>query len=359
MTLEDVLIRRIRREGPISVAEFMGTALLHPLYGYYIRRLPVGRSGDFITAPEIHQIFGEMIAAWLIDFWKRADSPSPFVLAELGPGNGTLMADIVRTARSIAPGFASAADVWFVEVSPALRSRQAAAVPSARFADTVASVPDSFALIIANEFFDALPVHQYVWTGASWSERGITWNTGTKRFEFSVTDSRHLAPNWLGDPPPGEREQGRIVEVCPAGHAMVDDLARRTLVNGGGVLIADYGRDAREDAGTLQAVRGHRKVDPLSDPGQADLSTRVDFSELAVTARARGAAVHGPCTQAAFLEMIGIRERASRLIAMHPSQRHDIEGALRRLTRPEDMGTRFRVMAITAPNGPAPAGFPC
>jgi NADH dehydrogenase [ubiquinone] 1 alpha subcomplex assembly factor 7 len=353
VALQDILIRRMRRDGALSVADFMGTALFHPEQGYYARRAPIGQAGDFTTAPEVHQMFGEMIAAWLVDYWDRSGRPAPFLLVELGPGRGTLMRDIQRTAAGVAPSFARAARIWFVETSSSLRGEQAVAVPAARFTDNLAAVPAAFALVVANEFFDALPIHQYVKTGRHWRERTVIWDGSSSRFVFA------LAPHPSPVTPhlPGLAGEGDIVEISPAAQAVAADLAGRAVAHGGASLIIDYARDPREPCGTLQAVRSHRRVDPLSEPGAADLSARVDFQGLATTARAAGASVHGPRAQGAFLEAVGIRERGRRLAAMQPAARESIEGALRRLTGPEGMGSRFQAMSIAGPLGPAPAGF--
>ncbi len=353
MTLRDLLVRRIRRDGALSVADFMGLALFHPKHGYYMRHVPVGRTGDYVTAPEIHQMFGEIITAWLIDYWQRCDRPTPFLLIELGPGRGTLMQDILRTASAVAPHFARAARIWFVEISPTLRGRQAVAVPAARFADELAAVPAGFSLVVANEFFDALPVHQYVKSGGHWHERLVTWNPSTARFAFM----RAPQPTPVGPRLPSPAEEGEIAEVSLAGQAMVADLARRAVAEGGVSLILDYARDSQEPSGTLQAVRAHRSVDPLEDPGASDLSVRVDFDGLAAAARAVRAAVYGPRGQGAFLDALCIRRRAARLAVPRAADRADAEAALWRLTHPDGMGTRFRALAITGPDAPPPTGF--
>ena len=353
MTLQDILIRRMRRDGALSVAEFMGTALFHPEQGYYARRVPIGLSGDFTTAPEVHQMFGEMIAAWLVDYWYRSGRPDPFLLVELGPGRGTLMQDILRTAGGVAPSFTRAAEVWFVETSPGLRRAQAVAVPTARLTDDLATVPAAFALVVANEFFDALPIHQYVKTGRHWRERTVTWDGTRSRFAFALAPHPSPITPHLSD----VAREGDIVEVSPAAQAVAADLAGRAVADGGASLVIDYARDPREPCGTLQAVQSHRRVDPLSEPGAADLSARVDFHGLATTACAAGASVHGPRAQGTFLEALGVRERGRRLAAMQPAMRDGIEGALRRLTRPEGMGSRFQAMSIACPRGPDPAGF--
>jgi len=353
VTLQDILIRRMRRDGALSVADFMGTALFHPEQGYYARRMPIGRAGDFTTAPEVHQMFGEMIAAWLVDYWYRSGRPEPFLLVELGPGRGTLMQDILRTAAGLSPSFTRAAKVWFVETSSILRREQAVAVPAASLTDDLAAVPAAFALVVANEFFDALPIHQYVKTGRHWRERTVTWDGSSARFIFALAP--HLSP--ATPHLPDLAREGDIVEISPAAQAIVADLAGRAVADGGASLIIDYARDPREPCGTLQAVQSHRRVDPLREPGTADLSARVDFQELASTARAAGASVHGPRAQGAFLETVGIRERGHRLAAMQPATRDGIESALRRLTRPEGMGSQFQAMSIACPSGPDPAGF--
>ena len=353
VTLRDVLIRRIRRDGALTIADFMATVLLHPEQGYYARRIPIGEAGDYTTAPEIHQIFGEMIAGWLIDYWHRSGSPEPLLLVELGPGRGTLVQDILRAADTVAPSFARAASIWFVETSPKLRGEQAAAVPDARFASELASVPQAFSLFVANEFFDALPIHQYVKTGTHWRERTVTWDEASARFVFALGPR----PSPITCQLPVSACEGEVVEISPVAQAVVADLAARAVSDGGASLIVDYARDREEPFGTLQAVRSHRRVDPLDEPGSADLSSRVDFQQLAATARTGGACVHGPRKQGEFLETIGIRQRARRLAAMQPAASAGIKTALHRLVHPEGMGSRFHAMSVASPNGPDPAGF--
>lgn len=353
MSAADALARRIAREGPVTVAEFMATALLHPRHGYYMRGGAIGRAGDFITAPEVHQAFGETLGAWCVDFWERAGGPRPFVLLELGPGRGTLMRDVLRAARSVRPAFADAAEVWLVEASPALREEQARAVPGARFALDPGGAPEGFTIALANEFLDALPVRQFARHEGRWEERLVGWDPA--RGGFAFTRSGRPSPFAAGLA--ADAPEGTVAEISPAAHAVAAGLAGRVRESGGAALLLDYGRDPDEPAGTLRAVRRHRPDDPLRAPGEADLSVRVDFDALAGTARAEGARVLGPAAQGAFLERLGIRERAGALAWTDPARAAGAAAGVRRLTAPGAMGARFQALALAGPEGPEPAGF--
>jgi NADH dehydrogenase [ubiquinone] 1 alpha subcomplex assembly factor 7 len=356
--LEELLARRIRTQGPLTVAEFMAEALGHPEYGYYATRDPLGRRGDFITAPEISQIFGELIGLWCADLWDRAGRPTPFTLAELGPGRGTLMADALRAAN-VMPEFIAALRLHLVETSPVLRRVQHRALK--RFApswhDSIASLPLGPLLVVANEFIDALPIRQLVKTDSGWHEKLIGLSAEADRLAFALspapTAAAALVPENLRDAPPGS-----VCEINPAALAVADTIARRLVESGGAALIIDYGYAKRACGDTLQALRRHQRHDPLENPGSADLTAHVDFAALAETAAAVGARIWGPVAQGAFLRNLGIAARAERLLAgATPGQAADIGTACRRLIDPAEMGTLFKVLCIAAPTLPSPAGF--
>jgi SAM-dependent MidA family methyltransferase len=338
------LVRQlISEEGPISVARYMALALGHPQLGYYVTRDPLGRSGDFTTAPEISQIFGELLGLWAAHSWTRAGCPDPVALVELGPGRGTLMADALRVITKAAPAFRSALSLHLVETSPALRERQnlALAAASPRWHDTISTVPDLPLIVLANEFLDALPIRQFVRRNGAWHERLV--GLGDKGLAFGLSS----APIEATDLPAAE--DGAVFERSEAGLAIMADIAGRVARHGGGALVVDYGHLDEGFGDTLQAVAGHAFVDPLGRPGEADLTAHVDFAALVRVAEANGAAVDLVATQADFLAAIGIGARAEALKARAtPTQRADIEAAVARLSdrSAKGMGSLFKVLAV-------------
>jgi NADH dehydrogenase [ubiquinone] 1 alpha subcomplex assembly factor 7 len=354
------LARRIAITGPISIAEFMAEALCHPTLGYYRRVMPIGAAGDFITAPEVSQMFGELVGAWLAERWQAIGRPSPVRLVELGPGRGTLMADALRITRGVS-GFHPALDHHLVEIDAPLRATQEASlgIHKPTWHESFEDVPDGPLLLVANEFFDALPVRQLEKTAHGWNERmiGLAPDGETLAFALSPGPSpfARLLPAALRD---GAPEPGTIAELSTAAIDLASRIAARLARNGGWALIVDYGRDASTAGATLQALRGHQPVDPLDRPGETDLTAHVDFGALAEAARQSGARVFGPTDQGTFLARLGIGRRAEALKA-HASgeQRAAIDAALARLIAPEQMGTLFRVLAVGDDRSPAPAGF--
>ena len=351
--LGDRLREKIARCGPIPVAWFMAAANGDPEHGYYARRDPLGRQGDFITAPEISQVFGELIGAWCADAWHKMGKPGRVVLVELGPGRGTLMADLLRAAKGIA-GFSETLDIHLVETSPALADLQSAALRGTPVCwhRALASVPDGPLLLIANEFFDALPVEQYVARRDGWHRRAVDIEGDGLRFVDGPCVSD----------PPWTRElrvkEGEIRETNPETIAIVREIAGRLAAGQGAALIVDYGYASPGAGETLQAVARHRYADPLAAPGEADLSAHVDFSACAEAARSAGARSYGPVTQGVFLGRLGIDIRRDRLLeAAAPEQRATIRAACRRLTDGGAMGDLFKVLALTDRDMPTPAGF--
>ena len=345
--LRDRLAARIAREGPIGIAEFMTECLLHPVHGYYATRDPLGVAGDFTTSPEISQMFGELVGLWLAQAWADRGG-GPVVLAELGPGRGTLMADALRATARV-PGFRDAADLWLVEASPVLRRRQAAALAAHApcFADTVADLPEAPLLVVANEFFDALPVRQFQRGRRHWHERQVGLD-GAGRLAIGLAPETPV-PDL---DPRADLPEGAIVEVSAARSAIMGEIGRRIAAHGGAGLIIDYG-GAQSIGDTLQAVAGHVPVDPLDRPGAADLTTHVDFGALARAAAP--ATAHGPVAQGAVLRALGIDARAEALAAgLSGTALDSHRAAHRRLTGADEMGTLFKVLAV----GPAGASLP-
>ncbi len=342
---------RIARSGPLPVAEFMAAANGDPEHGYYARRDPLGGAGDFITAPEISQVFGELIGAWCAVAWRGMGAPGRVLLVELGPGRGTLMADLLRATRRVA-GFREALDIRLVETSPALARLQKDALGGAAAAwhHSLSELPEGPLLLVANEFFDALPVEQYVARRDGWHRRAVAADAEVFRF---VDGPRVDDPPTCGLPADGE-----IRETSPQSVAIVSEIATRLAAGRGAALIVDYGYASPATGETLQAVARHRYADPLAAPGEADLSAHVDFAALARAARAAGACCHGPVPQGEFLDRLGIGARMGRLIAAaEPGQREAIRTACRRLTGERAMGGLFKALALTDPHSPVPAGF--
>ena len=332
------LVALIAEGGPIPVGRFIGMANAH----YYGSRDPLGAAGDFITAPEISQMFGELIGLWLADRWQRAGAPGNAVLVELGPGRGTLMADVRRALRGVAD--LADAPVHFVETSAALKAAQAARHPDAYWHDGVESLPGGVPLlVIANEFFDALPVRQMVRTAEGWRERMIGLDGDKLAPAAGTVPSDALVPAGLRDAPVGS-----IFEISPASTAIMADLAARIETQGGAALIVDYGYRGPAIGDTLQAVRAHRFADPFADAGEVDLTAHVDFTGLAAAAARAGARCEGVFEQGAFLKALGIERRAAALAKTNPARAEALAAEVARLTGADEMGTLFKVLAISA-----------
>lgn len=348
----------IRSGGPQPVAHVMAEALGHPEHGYYASRDPFGAAGDFITAPEISQMFGEMIGLWCVATYEQIGATARLHLIELGPGRGTLMADALRATRRIAR-FRAALEVHLVETSPHLRRIQRATLGEERafWHDRLEDVPAGASIILANEFVDALPVRQLVATREGWRERLVALGADGATFRFiTATDEPSEMPAWL--PPAGGVPDGTIAEHSPAREALAATIAGRLARFGGAALLIDYGHGESAPGDTLQAVRAHRAVPVLDRLGEADLTAHVDFAALGRAAAAAGARVWGPLGQGRFLISLGIEARAARLAARASAEQAlAIETALHRLTAGDAMGTLFKVVALTPKTAPAPAGF--
>jgi NADH dehydrogenase [ubiquinone] 1 alpha subcomplex assembly factor 7 len=349
------IVRMIAHEGPISAERYMSLCLGHPQLGYYITRDPLGAAGDFITAPEISQTFGELIGLWCADVWERMGSPASVVLAELGPGRGTLMADALRAMR-VVPGLQSALSVHLVETSPVLRLVQektlaGAGVPLAWAAD-VSELPLGPALVIANEFFDALPVRQFVRSPQGWCERMVGLDA-SGALVWGLSPERDPWLDGVNGP------QGAVLEIAAAAQRVMTDLGERIVEHGGALLAIDYGHVRSGLGDSLQAMQKHGFVDPLAAPGESDLTVHVDFAALARSASRTGARVWGPITQGALLRALGLDRRIETLARARPDKAEDIRAAGRRLAGSDEgqMGDLFKVLAVTGPGMGTPAGF--
>ena len=348
--LAALIANRIVRMGPITVADYMAECLMHPTLGYYSTRDPLGAAGDFTTAPEISQMFGELVGLCLAQAWIDQGAPDDIVMAELGPGRGTLMADALRATRGV-PGFHAALTVHFVETSPALRAKQAEAVPDAIWHDRIDTLAQRPLFLIANEFFDALPIRQFSRDANGWAEHVVG------------VDGAQLA---LGKAPPAPLDSldhrlddtaaGDIVEVCPALTGIAANIGERIAAHGGAALIIDYG-DWVSLGDTLQAIKNHAPVTPLTDPGEVDLTAHVDFEAIAA-AMPKGAAHTRVTGQGVFLERLGITARAEALakgLTGTALEAH-ISGH-RRLCHPDEMGQLFKVIGVYPQGSAPPAGL--
>lgn len=331
---------RIAAQGPMGVAEFMALCLGHPRHGYYVTRDPLGATGDFTTAPEVSQMFGEMIGLWLRAVWEGMGAPREARVVELGPGRGTLMADARRAMGPLA-----AAETWLVETSPRLRAEQARRLPGARWAERLEQLPEGFALIVANEFLDALPVRQFIATPEGWRERQV--GLAGDRLTWGLS-----GPLPGLDPAP----EGAWRETSPAATATAREIARRIESHGGAALLIDYGYRAadRPPGWTLQALRRHAPADPLASPGEADLTWLIDFDALGADLAPLAVRM---ATQGAFLGRMGIGQRAAMLAQARPDRADSLADALERLTAANAMGTLFKVLAALPPGAPIPPGF--
>jgi NADH dehydrogenase [ubiquinone] 1 alpha subcomplex assembly factor 7 len=343
--LEEKLKAQIRSSGPITVADFMAACLADPQHGYYMRGDPFGRAGDFITAPEISQIFGELIGLWTIGVWEMLGSPDPFVLAELGPGRGTLMADMLRTGR-VKASFLHAASIHLVEMSPRLRQvQQATLAPSGlavHWHARIDDIPRAPTIFVANEFFDAMPVRQFQWNDGNWAERVIGLDDKDE-FVFGLSPvTQHPADVTL--------PEGAIVEASPTAKAVMAMIGERIARDRGAALIVDYGSDKPGIGDTLQAVRRHKYESPFAMPGEADVTAHVDFSALVRTAADAGLEARPMMTQGEFLIRLGLVDRANVLGRDKDARtRNQIASAIERLAGPKAMGTLFKVLAVASP----------
>jgi SAM-dependent MidA family methyltransferase len=357
--LQSEIKKLIKSSGPMPVWRYMELCLTHPKHGYYVSRDPLGREGDFTTAPEVSQMFGELLGLWAASVWKAIGSPPQLLLVELGPGRGTMMADALRALRVLPPLY-QVLDIHLVEINPVLRDKQKSTLSGVRsvaWHDSIDEVPEGPAVIFANEYFDVLPIHQVVRLETGWHERTVEID-GNGQIGFGAAPEPTPRFEVLLPPLVRAAPVGAVFEWRPDAEIM--KIATRVRDQDGAALIIDYGH-LRSDAGdTFQAIARHSFADPLKSPGQADVTAHVDFEALVRAAEDLGARAHGPVTQGEFLQQLGIETRALTLMAKTTHEvSEDIAGALKRLIGGgrAGMGSMFKVLAISAPHLTSLAGF--
>ena len=346
MSLRDRLAAQIRAGGPLTVAQYMAACLYDPQDGYYATRPALGARGDFITAPLVSQMFGELIGLWAVEAWERLGRPDPVRLVEMGPGDGSLMSDLLRAAR-LAPAFLAAADIWLVEVSEPLRMLQRQVLgDQVSWARSLDDVPgEAPLLLVANELLDCLAARQFVRTERGWAERMVGLDeAGALAFGLTTAPLDRDAP------------LGAILEHSPGQEALGSALGERIARNGGAALLIDYGRAVPGFGDTLQALRAHRKESPLAAPGEADLTVHADFPAVLAAAHAQAAQTAHILTQGELLVRLGIGSRAEALAQARPDKAQEIERQLERLVSPDQMGELFKAACIHSP-GFVPPGF--
>lgn len=347
MSLRADLIEKIKENGPMTVAEYMAACLYDPEYGYYAAHPAIGGHGaDFITAPEASQMFGELIGLWCAHEWAAMGKPA-LNLIELGPGRGVLMQDALRATKRV-EGFHDALNVVFVEVSAPLREEQAERVPNGEWAVRLEDAPPGPSIIIANEFLDCLPIRQFIRDEDGWREKLV----GVDDNEQLIFGLSNALPA-----PDTDDEIGAVREIAPALPAIMYEIEQRLHDAPGRALFIDYGYVRPEGSDTLQALVKHTKIDPIEQPGEADLTAHVDFAAVAKLASDAGLHVAGPAPQGYFLRALGIEARAEALTQANPHRAERIARELTRLTHPEQMGELFKAICLSSPNLPPPAGF--
>ncbi len=352
------IARRIRAEGPMSLAAYMAIALHDPEFGYYATRRPLGGAGDFVTAPEISQLFGELIGLWCALVWEEIGRPNPVIVVELGPGSGILAGDLLRAAEAL-PEFRRAIRLYLVESSPVMREEQRRRLAFAEpiWLNRTDELPAGPALIVGNEFLDALPIRQLVRGHSHWAERRVALD-GAQRLVFADGAENPawslLVPQALRD----SAEPGAVFELCPSALALGAALGGRLRRDPGAALLIDYGHSPSRLGASLRAVSHHQPADPLASAGGADLSAHVDFAAFAEAVRAAGSEAYGPVPQRRLLTALGISARLAALSGRAtPAQRRRLESGVERLLDPAQMGDLFKAVALVSPRLPTPFGF--
>ncbi|MGY8985602.1 MAG: class I SAM-dependent methyltransferase [Sphingomonadales bacterium] len=356
--LTDHLIKTIKADGPISFARYMAECLANPKYGYYMTRDPFGKAGDFITSPEVTQMFGEMVGLWIVDCWQKMSYPPYFNLVELGPGRGTLMTDILSIMNSH-PDTKEAVQIHLVEISPTLKEIQRKNLEkmnvTATWYDRFMDVPEGPTVIIANEFFDTLPHHQFIKMTDGWAEHSIAVDNNKLK---SIMGPPTPAFSLLNKKIVTNAKEGDILEVCPPALYMMGDVANRLKSFGGAALIIDYGYTKPGAGDTIQAIKGHNYQSVLENPGETDITAHINFMALQEALAESEIDLHGPVTQCDFLKNLGIDYRAEQIIkANGPDVTSKVQRSLKKLIDKKEMGELFKVLGVSYGLYGEPPGF--
>jgi len=350
--LKEYFIKKIKIQGPISISEYMAESLLAPRVGYYDSKIAIGKKGDFITGPEISQMFGELIGVFYTECWKINDKPLPIQFVDMGGGNGTMMKDSLRVIKNLAPILFENINPIFVENSSLLIKNQKKLIPNSICINDVDLIPQGNLFLTANEFFDCLPIHQFIKINGRWHERLVGLDENDQMVFVSGTK-----PTKYESILPKLYKDGEIYELSTTIINTINSLSNRVNDCRGIILIIDYAYKGKEPFGTLQAVKNHKMINPLSNPASSDLSCRVNFDLISATAKDAGAIVYGPITQKIFLERLGISIRSRKLVKNNPDKKKNINDAKNRLIAEGGMGDLFKVMAITSKNFKIPEIF--
>ena len=352
--MKDYFIKKIKIEGPISISTYMAENNLAPNKGYYNSDNIIGKKGDFITSPEVSQMFGELLGLLITNYWHLSNKPKKPILVDLGGGNGTMMKDCLRAINNIDKNFKDNVTPIFIETSNKFISKQKKAMPNSLNFKELNEIPNKFMGLIANEFFDSLPIKQFIRINKYWHERLIDLNPNNENqliFTYDRKPTKYL--ELISD----FSSKHKIIEICPSALSIIKEISNKIKIYGGIAIIIDYALEKNDYYGSLQAVKKHTHVSPLSNPGLIDLSARVNFNMIIETAEELGLNVYGPSKQNEFLEKLGIGLRCQQLIKFNPSKKQQIKKAYNKLMSEKEMGSLFKVIAITKKLSPKPAGF--
>ena len=350
--MKEHFLKKIKLQGPITIADYMSECLLAPNHGYYNKENVIGSKGDFITSPEISQIFGELIGLAFVDYWYQCNKPHPPLLVDMGGGNGTMMKDALRAIAKVDKILSKIIQPIFIETSSALSNKQKFNIPESISFNDINNIPNGFSMLYANEFFDALPIHQFVKVNNNWHERLIDINSNNElyfTYDKKPSPYENILPNYL--------KKNKIIEFSPSIINIINSLVQKILEQGGAFLIIDYALDKNDNFGSFQAIKNHKYINPLEAPGECDLSAKVDFSLISNIAQDLKANVYGPIKQNKFLKNLGIDIRCEQLIKMNPDKKNLILNDYYRLTSENEMGNLFEVILITSEKSVQPAGF--
>ena len=352
--MKQYFIKKIKLQGPISISEYMAESNLAPKKGYYDTGTKIGKKGDFITSPEVSQVFGELLGLFMTDYWNLNDRPNKSILVDLGGGNGTMMNDCLRAIDKVNTKYSQSLKPIFIETSNQLAIKQYNLVPNSTIYKDFDKIPNTYMGLIANEFFDALPIKQYIKVNNNWHERLIDIdpkNDQKLRFTYSKNPTKKIGLL------KNISSKYKILEFCPSAINIIKEITNKIINYGGIALIIDYAIQKDDYYGSLQAIKNHKYINPLSKPGLIDLSARVDFNMIKKISLYNGATVHGPINQNKFLKNLGIDVRCQQLINANPDKTEQIKLEYQKLMSNEEMGSLFKVIAITNKKSPIPAGF--